>query len=63
MKEAFSFFDKDNSGYISWNEIAEIIYPEGQIPKDIIKEFLKEIDQRDENMKIDFYEFKKILRG
>ena len=63
LKEAFSFFDKDNSGYISWNEIAEIIYPEGQIPKDIIKEFLKEIDQRDENMKIDFYEFKKILRG
>jgi calcium-dependent protein kinase len=63
LKEAFSFFDKDNSGYISWNEIAEIIYPEGQIPKDIIKEFLKEIAQRDENMKIDFYEFKKILRG
>ena len=63
LKEAFSFFDKDNSGYISWNEIAEIIYPEGQIPKDIIKEFLKEIGQRDENMKIDFYEFKKILRG
>ena len=63
LKEAFSFFDKDNSGYISWNEIADIIYPEGQIPKDIIKEFLKEIDQRDENMKIDFYEFKKILRG
>ena len=63
LKEAFSFFDKDNNGYISWNEIADIIYPEGQIPKDIIKEFLKEIDQRDENMKIDFYEFKKILRG
>ena len=63
LKEAFSFFDKDNSGYISWNEIAEIIYPEGEIPKDIIKEFLKEIDQRGENMKIDFYEFKKILRG
>ena len=63
LKEAFSFFDKDNNGYISWNEIADIIYPEGKIPKDIIKEFLKEIDQRDENMKIDFYEFKKILRG
>ena len=63
LKEAFSFFDKDNSGYISWNEIAEIIYPEGQIPKDIIKEFLKEIGQKDENMKIDLYEFKKILRG
>ena len=63
LKEAFSFFDKDNSGYISWNEIAEIIYPEGQIPKDIIKEFLKEIGQKDENMKIDFYEFKKILRA
>jgi len=47
LKEAFSFFDKDNSGYISWNEIAEIIYPDGEIPKDIIKEFLKEIDQKE----------------
>ncbi len=62
LKEAFSFFDKDNSGSISWNEIAEIVYPEGKIPQNTIKEFLKEIGQKDENMQIDFYEFKKILR-
>ena len=62
VKEAFSFFDKDNSGSISWNEIAEIVYPEGKIPQNTIKEFLKEIGQKDENMQIDFYEFKKILR-
>ena len=62
LKEAFAFFDKDNNGSISWNEIAEIVYPEGKIPKNIIKEFLKEIGQKDENMEIDFYEFKKILK-
>ncbi len=62
LKEAFTFFDKDNSGSISWNEIAEIVYPEGKIPQNIIKEFLKEIGQKDENMTIDFQEFKKILQ-
>ena len=62
LKEAFQFFDKDNNGSISWNEIAEIVYPEGKIPQNTIKEFLKEIGQKDENMQIDFYEFKKILR-
>ena len=62
LKEAFAFFDKDNNGTISWNEIAEIVYPEGKIPKNTIKEFLNEIGQKDENMEIDFYQFKKILR-
>ena len=62
LKEAFNFFDKDGSGAITWNEIAEIVYPEGKIPENIIKEFLNEIGENDENMKIDFFEFKKILR-
>ena len=62
LKEAFNFFDKDGSGSITWNEIAEIIYPEGKIPKNTIKEFLNEIGEQDENMKIDYFEFKKILR-
>ena len=62
LKEAFNFFDKDNNGSISWNEIAEIVYPEGKIPKNTIKEFLNEIGQKDENMEIDFYQFKKILK-
>ena len=62
LKEAFNFFDKDGSGSISWNEIAEIVYPEGKIPKNTIKEFLNEIGEQDENMKIDYFEFKKILR-
>ena len=62
MREAFNFFDKDNSGSITWNEIAEIVYPEGKIPKNIIKEFLNEIGENDENMRIDYFEFKKILR-
>ena len=61
-KEAFNFFDKDGSGSITWNEIAEIVYPEGKIPPNTIKEFLREIGENDENMKIDFYQFKKILK-
>ena len=63
LKEAFSFFDKDNNGSISWNEIAEIVYPEGEIPKNTIKEFLNEIGQNDENMKMDFREFKRVLKS
>lgn len=62
LKEAFQFFDKDNSGKISWNEIAEIVYPEGNIPQNTIKEFLDEIGQKDEDMQIDFKEFKKIIK-
>ena len=62
LKEAFKFFDKDGSGNITWNEIAEIVYPEGKIPPNTIKEFLNEIGEKDENMKIDFFEFKKIIK-
>jgi calcium-dependent protein kinase len=62
LKEAFNFFDKDGSGSITWNEIAQIVYPKGQIPKNTIQEFLKELGENDENMKIDYYHFKKILK-
>ena len=62
LKEAFQFFDKDNSGKISWNEIAEIVYPEGNIPQNTIKEFLDEIGQKNEDMQIDFNEFKKLIK-
>ena len=61
LSEAFKFFDIDNNGFITWNEIADIIYPEGKMPKNIMKEFLEEIGQTDENMKIDYWDFKKIL--
>ena len=61
LREAFNFFDTDNSGFITWNEIAKIIYPEGEIPYNIMKEFLEEIGQKDERMKIDFWDFKRIL--
>ena len=61
LTEAFNFFDKDNSGFITWNEIAEIIYPEGEIPEKTMNEFLEEIGQKDQNIQIDFNEFKRIL--
>ena len=61
LAEAFKFFDIDNNGFITWNEIADIIYPEGKMPENIMKEFLEEIGQNDENMKIDYWDFKRIL--
>ena len=61
LREAFDFFDKDKSGSISWNEIAEIIEPDGSIPKQIMKDFMEEIGQKDENKEISFEEFKMIL--
>jgi calcium-dependent protein kinase len=61
LKDAFGFFDKDKNGSISWNEIAEVIYPDGQIPKQIMKDFMKEIGEKDENKEITFEQFKKIL--
>ena len=63
LKEAFAFFDKDNNGSITWNEIAEIVYPEGKIPIKTMKEFLEEIGQKDENMQMDYYEFRRILKS
>ena len=61
LGEAFKFFDRDGSRFITWNEIAEIIHPEGKIPDNIMKEFLEEIKQKDDKMKIDFWGFKQIL--
>ena len=63
LKQAFAFFDKDKNGSISWNEIAEIVYPEGKIPENTMKEFLEEIGQKDDNMKMDYSEFKRILKS
>ena len=61
LKEAFDFFDKDKNGSISWNEIAQVIYPNGDVPKNIMKEFMEEIGQKDENKEMTFEEFKQIL--
>ena len=61
LKEAFDFFDKDKNGSISWNEIAQVIYPNGGVPKNIMKEFMEEIGQKDENKEMTFEEFKQIL--
>ena len=57
LKEAFDFFDKNKNGSISWNEIAQVIHPEGRIPTQIMKEFMEEIGQKDENKEINFEVF------
>ena len=61
LKEAFNFFDNDSSGEITWNEIANVMFNGKQIPKNIISEFLEEIGQDDENLSINFEEFKRII--
>ena len=61
LKEAFDFFDKDKSGSISWSEIAEVINTDGKVNENIMKEFMQEIGQKDENKEINFEEFKMIL--
>ena len=61
LREAFNFFDKDKNGSISWSEISEVIYPDGQIPKEIMKDFMKEIGQKEEDKEMTFEQFKKIL--
>lgn len=61
LKEAFNFFDIDSNGEITWNEIANIMFNGKQIPENIISEFLEEIGQKDENLSINFEEFKRII--
>ena len=61
LKEAFNFFDNDSSGDITWSEIANVIFNGKQIPENIISEFLEEIGQKDEDLAIDFEEFKRII--
>ena len=61
LKEAFNFFDIDSSGDITWNEIANVIFNGKQIPENKISEFLEEIGQKDEDLAIDFEEFKRII--
>jgi calcium-dependent protein kinase len=61
LKEAFNFFDSDSSGDITWNEIANVIFGGKNIPENIISQFLEEIGQKDQNLAINFEEFKKII--
>jgi calcium-dependent protein kinase len=61
LKEAFNFFDSDSSGDITWNEIANVIFGGRNIPENIISQFLEEIGQKDQNLAINFEEFKRII--
>ena len=61
LKEAFNFFDIDSNGEITWNEIANVIFEGKQIPENIVSQFLEEIGQTDENLAINFEEFKRII--
>ena len=61
LKEAFKFFDQDQNGTISWNEIADVVFEGNSVPENIVQEFLDEIGQKDVNLRLDYDEFVRIL--
>ena len=65
MKFAFNFFDIDNSGLITVEDIVEIFKDNVKSDKDATSEFNKIINaiDKDENGKIDFEEFSKFMEN
>jgi hypothetical protein len=61
LKEAFEFFDIDNSKTITWDEIARVVFQGKNVPKDLMKSFLNEIGKT-ENDPITFPEFCEMIR-
>ena len=63
LKTAFDMFDKDGSGKIDKNEIISILQGEdmeNMIPKDLIAQYIQEIDQNGDG-EIDFIEFQEMM--
>lgn len=65
MKFAFKFFDIDNSGLITVEDIVEIFKDNVKSDKDATSEFNKIINSidKDENGKIDFEDFSKFMEN
>ena len=62
LMSAFKFFDRDNSGKISLDEVADVVYQGKEMPEDVVKEFLEEFGKTDNDTTIDYKEFLKIIR-
>jgi calcium-dependent protein kinase len=65
LKFAFRYFDKDDSGEITFDEIKELFYesvPDKNQVNEVLNAIIKEVDV-DNNKKIDFEEFTYVMKG
>ncbi|KAL1196366.1 Calcium-dependent protein kinase 22 [Cardamine amara subsp. amara] len=62
LYKAFQHFDKDNSGYITRDELEVAIKEDGMVDEDIIKEIISEVD-KDNDGKIDYEEFCTMMKS
>ena len=61
MQRAFSIYDKDGSGSISVDEIKDILGVGKQIPEEVWKQVVSEVDENDDG-EVSFEEFKTMMR-
>ena len=60
LRQAFRFYDKDDSGSISIDEIKDVLGVGKSITDDVWDQVVKEVD-RDGNGEVDFEEFKEMM--
>ena len=57
LKQSFTFFNKDNSGMVTADELKEVFSVGKNISKQVWQEVISEVDKNGDGM-IDFEEFK-----
>jgi calcium-dependent protein kinase len=62
LKEAFDFFDIDKSGFISVDELKQILNTDGERNKDVIEKIINDLDTNDDKM-ISFEEMKEKINS
>ena len=62
MQRAFSIYDKDGSGSISVDEIKDILGVGKQIPEEVWKQVVSEVDENGDG-EVSFEEFKTMMRN
>ena len=61
LRQAFRFYDKDDSGSISTDEIKDVLGVGKAISEEVWYQVVKEVDQ-DGNGEVDFDEFKTMMK-
>ena len=62
LKQSFTFFDKDNSGAVTADELKEALGVGKNISEAVWREVIQEVDENGDGM-IDFEEFKMMMRS
>jgi calcium-dependent protein kinase len=63
LKTAFSYFDKDNSGTISLDELKHCLQSEDfTLPESTISNLLNEVDDNNDGQ-IDYFEFMNMMKS